>query len=47
MIWTDVIQIIIMFGVMVAIIIKGTANVGGLGVVIERNWNGDRIEIPE
>lgn len=46
-IWTDVIQIVIMFGVMILIIIKGTMNVGGLGVVIERNWNSGRIEAPE
>lgn len=46
-IWTDVIQIVIMYGVMILIIVKGTMNVGGLGVVIERNWNSDRIEAPE
>jgi solute carrier family 5 (sodium-coupled monocarboxylate transporter), member 8/12 len=46
-IWTDVIQIVIMYGVMVLIIVKGTANVGGLGVVIERNWNSGRFEAPE
>lgn len=46
-IWTDVIQIVIMFGVMVLIIVKGTADIGGLGVVIERNLDGDRFEAPE
>lgn len=46
-IWTDVIQIVIMYGVMVLLMVKGTINVGGLGVVIERNWNGERFEAPE
>lgn len=46
-IWTDVIQIVIMYGVMFLIMIKGTANVGGLGVVLERNWNSGRFEAPE
>lgn len=46
-IWTDVIQIVIMFGVMLLVIIKGTMKVGGLSVIIERNWNGDRFEAPE
>ena len=46
-IWTDVIQIVIMYGVMVLIMVKGTLNVGGLGVVWERNWNSSRIEPPE
>ena len=46
-IWTDVIQIVIMYGVMALIMIKGTFNVGGLGVVWERNWNGERLESPE
>lgn len=46
-IWTDVIQIVIMYGVMILIIVKGTLNVGGLGVVIERNWHSGRIEAPE
>lgn len=46
-IWTDVIQIVIMYGVMLLIIIKGTMSVGGLGVVIERNWESERFEAPE
>jgi solute carrier family 5 (sodium-coupled monocarboxylate transporter), member 8/12 len=46
-IWTDVIQIVIMYGVMVLIIVKGTASVGGLGVVLERNWESGRFEAPE
>lgn len=46
-IWTDVIQIVIMYGVMVLIIVKGTLSVGGLSVVLERNWDSERIEAPE
>ena len=46
-IWTDVIQIVIMYAVLILIIIKGTINVGGLGVVIERNLETERLEIPE
>lgn len=46
-IWTDVIQIVIMYGVMILIIIKGTLNVGGIGVVLERNWESGRLEAPE
>lgn len=46
-IWTDVIQIVIMYGVMILIIVKGTVHVGGLSVVIERNLNGERFESPE
>mgnify|MGYP002655344613 CR=1 FL=1 len=46
-IWTDVLQMIIMIGVMILIMIKGTINVGGLGVLIERNWESGRLEAPE
>jgi solute carrier family 5 (sodium-coupled monocarboxylate transporter), member 8/12 len=46
-VWTDVIQIFIMYGVLILIIIKGTADVGGFSIVFERNWNSGRIEAPE
>lgn len=46
-IWTDVIQIVIMFGVMILIMIKGTADVGGLGFLLQKNWESGRIEAPE
>ncbi|XP_017079736.2 sodium-coupled monocarboxylate transporter 1 isoform X1 [Drosophila eugracilis] len=46
-VWTDVIQTVIMIGAVIFVIIKGTLDVGGLGVVIQRNFDGDRIEIPE
>lgn len=46
-IWTDVIQIVIMYGVMILIMVKGTLNVGGLGFVLEKNWESGRLEGPE
>uniref|UniRef100_A0A182XVS6 Sodium/solute symporter n=1 Tax=Anopheles stephensi TaxID=30069 RepID=A0A182XVS6_ANOST len=46
-VWTDVIQTGIMVGAMIIVIIKGTADVGGLSVVIERNSAGGRFEAPD
>ncbi|XP_077301640.1 sodium-coupled monocarboxylate transporter 1-like [Arctopsyche grandis] len=46
-VWTDVIQILIMFGAMILVAIKGTINVGGISVVWERNWDSGRIEAPD
>ncbi|XP_059218374.1 sodium-coupled monocarboxylate transporter 1 isoform X6 [Stomoxys calcitrans] len=46
-VWTDVIQTIIMVGAIIFVVVKGTIDVGGLGVVFERNWATGRIEIPE
>ncbi|XP_068156264.1 sodium-coupled monocarboxylate transporter 1-like isoform X1 [Drosophila tropicalis] len=46
-VWTDVIQTVIMVGAIIFVIIKGTIHVGGLGAVIERNFNSGRIEWPE
>lgn len=46
-VWTDVIQTGIMVGAMIIVIVKGTADVGGLSVVIERNSAGGRFEGPE
>lgn len=46
-VWTDVIQIILMYCVMILIAIKGTMSVGGLSVVIDRNYQSGRFEEPE
>jgi solute carrier family 5 (sodium-coupled monocarboxylate transporter), member 8/12 len=46
-IYTDVVQSLMMFGAMFLVIIKGTLDVGGLGIVIDRNINSGRIEGPE
>ncbi|XP_052866160.1 sodium-coupled monocarboxylate transporter 1-like [Anopheles cruzii] len=45
-VWTDVIQMFIMIGALVMIVVKGTVDIGGLGVVIERNMASGRIEPP-
>lgn len=44
---TDVIQIMLMYGTLFLIVIKGTMDVGGLSVVIERNFQSGRFEAPE
>nr|XP_019560668.2 sodium-coupled monocarboxylate transporter 1-like [Aedes albopictus] len=45
-VWTDVVQTIVMVGALILIVIKGTADIGGLGVLIERNLASGRIEPP-
>lgn len=45
-VWTDVVQLVLMFGAMILIIVKGTFDIGGPQVVWERAWNGGRIESP-
>ncbi|KAK2588414.1 hypothetical protein KPH14_004415 [Odynerus spinipes] len=45
-VWTDFIQAFIMFGSMLLIVIKGTADLGGLSVVLRRNLDSGRLELP-
>uniref|UniRef100_A0AAG5CZG0 Sodium/solute symporter n=1 Tax=Anopheles atroparvus TaxID=41427 RepID=A0AAG5CZG0_ANOAO len=45
-VWTDVIQMFIMIGALILIVVKGTADIGGLSVLIERNMASGRIEPP-
>lgn len=45
-VWTDFIQTFIMFGSMLLIIIKGTVDVGGISLVIRRNLESGRLELP-
>ncbi|XP_058447773.1 sodium-coupled monocarboxylate transporter 1-like [Malaya genurostris] len=45
-VWTDVLQTFVMVGSLILIIWKGTADIGGLGVLIERNLASGRIEPP-
>ncbi|XP_017774332.1 PREDICTED: sodium-coupled monocarboxylate transporter 1-like [Nicrophorus vespilloides] len=45
-VWTDVVQTLIMVGAMILVIVKGTIDVGGFENVWKRNWNSDRIEMP-
>lgn len=47
MVWTDVIQITAMFGAMALVAIKGTLDVGGFGLVWQRNFDSNRIEAPK
>lgn len=46
-VWTDVVQSVIMYGSLVVIMIKGTMDLGGFGVVWQRNLDGGRINAPE
>lgn len=46
-VWTDVVQTIIMFGAMVLIIVKGTIDVGGFGEVYRKAKESGRIETPK
>ncbi|XP_028032685.1 sodium-coupled monocarboxylate transporter 1-like [Bombyx mandarina] len=46
-VWTDVIQITAMFGAMAIVAVKGTMDVGGIGVVWQRNMDSGRIEAPD
>lgn len=45
-VWTDVVQTFIIFLSLIAVAVKATVSVGGLGVVIERNLKSTRIEFP-
>lgn len=46
-VWTDVIQITSMVGAMALVAIKGTIDIGGFGVVWQRNMDSTRIEAPK
>ncbi|XP_070494075.1 sodium-coupled monocarboxylate transporter 1-like [Chironomus tepperi] len=46
-VWTDVIQIMIMYGTLILINVKGTFEAGGLSVVIERNIESGRLAMPD
>ncbi|CAG9563498.1 unnamed protein product [Danaus chrysippus] len=45
-VWTDVIQITAMVGAMALVAVKGTIDVGGVGVLWQRNLESGRIETP-
>ncbi|XP_072945603.1 sodium-coupled monocarboxylate transporter 1-like [Epargyreus clarus] len=45
-VWTDVIQITVMFGAMALVAVKGTIDVGGFSAVWRRNMDSGRIEAP-
>lgn len=46
-VWTDLIQTVLMFGAMILIIVKGTYDVGGVAIVWNRAVSSGRIEGPE
>ncbi|KAH8382225.1 hypothetical protein KR009_002458, partial [Drosophila setifemur] len=46
-VYTDVVQSVIMYGTLIVIMIKGTVDLGGLGVVWQRNSEGGRLTAPE
>uniref|UniRef100_A0A1I8QA67 Sodium-coupled monocarboxylate transporter 1 n=1 Tax=Stomoxys calcitrans TaxID=35570 RepID=A0A1I8QA67_STOCA len=46
-VWTDAIQSIVMYGTILTICIKGTLDLGGLHAVLERNWEGGRLNFPD
>ncbi|XP_026467601.1 sodium-coupled monocarboxylate transporter 1-like [Ctenocephalides felis] len=46
-VWTDVIQALLIFGSMVLVIVKGTIDVGGISNVIHKNIESQRLEKPD
>ncbi|EDV95092.1 sodium-coupled monocarboxylate transporter 2 [Drosophila grimshawi] len=46
-VWTDVVQAVSMLGALALVAIKGSMDIGGASVVIERAWNSNRIEAPD
>lgn len=45
-VWTDVVQLVMMFCAILLVMIKGTIDVGGLGFVWEKATESGRIELP-
>ncbi|XP_045450061.1 sodium-coupled monocarboxylate transporter 1-like [Melitaea cinxia] len=45
-VWTDVVQTVVMFGAMLIVIIKGTIIVGGVEELFDKSWTTNRIELP-
>lgn len=46
-VWTDVVQLVMMFGAICLVMVKGTIDVGGFGFVWEKATESGRIEGPE
>ncbi|KAH8294607.1 hypothetical protein KR018_000247 [Drosophila ironensis] len=46
-VYTDVVQSVIMYGSLIVIMIKGTLDLGGVDVVLQRNSEGGRLNTPE
>lgn len=45
-VWTDVLQAVIMLAAIIAVMVKGTIEVGGFDVVWERNLESGRLDVP-
>uniref|UniRef100_A0A336K9Y8 CSON001903 protein n=1 Tax=Culicoides sonorensis TaxID=179676 RepID=A0A336K9Y8_CULSO len=45
-VWTDVIQGVVMIGSLTLVAVKATIEVGGLNFVLEKNYQSGRIEVP-
>lgn len=46
-VWTDVLQTFIMMGAIIILLVVGTAELGGVGTVWQRNLDANRIEFPD
>ncbi|XP_031626477.1 sodium-coupled monocarboxylate transporter 1 [Contarinia nasturtii] len=46
-VWTDCIQLVMMFGAIILVMVKGTIDIGGFGLVWEKAVESGRIELPE
>lgn len=46
-VWTDVVQAVSMLGALALVAIKGSLDIGGASVVLERAWQSNRLEAPE
>ncbi|KAM8705666.1 hypothetical protein ACLKA7_010036 [Drosophila subpalustris] len=46
-IWTDVVQAVSMVGALILVAVKGSMDIGGFNVVIERAWHSNRLEAPD
>ncbi|XP_046643614.1 sodium-coupled monocarboxylate transporter 1-like [Daphnia pulicaria] len=43
-VWTDTLQIFVMYGSFITVLVKGSMDIGGLNTVWQRNFNSSRIE---
>ncbi|XP_034485100.1 sodium-coupled monocarboxylate transporter 1 [Drosophila innubila] len=46
-IWTDVVQAVSMVGALTLVAVKGSMDIGGFSVVMERAWHSNRLEAPD
>ena len=44
MVWTDCVQVLILYTSMFTVLIKGTIDIGGVAVIWERNYQAGRSE---